>query len=269
MTNAQLAKTGDTIEVYWPDDETYYAGRITGYQNSTGRHSVEYFDGDIENLDLSNELWRPVAKASPRAVTTQHLGAILQNAAQGSSKKRLRKTITKKRHTQPKSPVSVLQTAPRGVCASCLTRSVPISPRLLIAHIVTRWLRDETRRPSTPVKQSAHALWVQICTDLCVRYAHDWLLSFSHDSTASVELCDSDSEVGWMLDVCGGKSIELAVRNYDAWERPLTIDEWHIERDIMRAVSQRFARAAFSTISDTKRSSLEAARLHTATALKG
>lgn len=42
-------------KVFWPLDADWYEGRIIGYDFETGRHNVEYVDGDKEKLVLSNE----------------------------------------------------------------------------------------------------------------------------------------------------------------------------------------------------------------------
>ncbi|KAK1402555.1 Histone-lysine N-methyltransferase ATX2-like [Heracleum sosnowskyi] len=41
--------------VYWPLDENWYYGHISGYNPITGRHQVKYNNGDEEHLVLSNE----------------------------------------------------------------------------------------------------------------------------------------------------------------------------------------------------------------------
>eukprot|EP00171_Calliarthron_tuberculosum_P011146 IDg11146t1 len=266
MASALSPDVGDTIEVYWPDDETYYAGRVTAFKSVSQRHRVEYFDGDVESLDLKEELWRLVAKAAPRAATPQHLGSILSGAARVVLQPK--KTIAKK-PSAPKSPVSVVPVSPSRARIRCPRCELPRRARVLIAHIATHWLRDESRRPLAPVKAGGQLVWVQMCAGLCVRYVHDWLF-FTSDSTTPVELhFQGDAEVGWMLDVCMGDSVELAMRNYSAWKRPLSIAEWSIEVGIMRTVAMRFARAAFDFESVPTRSSLVAAQLQAAAALQG
>ncbi|KAF3457075.1 hypothetical protein FNV43_RR01732 [Rhamnella rubrinervis] len=46
---------GLQCKVYWPLDCEWYCGRIVGYSSDSNQHSVEYKDGDNENLTLSNE----------------------------------------------------------------------------------------------------------------------------------------------------------------------------------------------------------------------
>ncbi|KAK1402547.1 hypothetical protein POM88_002152 [Heracleum sosnowskyi] len=45
----------DAGDVYWPLDENWYYGHISGYNPITDRHQVKYNDGDEEHLVLSNE----------------------------------------------------------------------------------------------------------------------------------------------------------------------------------------------------------------------
>jgi hypothetical protein len=33
--------------VYWRDDKAFYAAEIVGYDTATGRHEVEYDDGEL------------------------------------------------------------------------------------------------------------------------------------------------------------------------------------------------------------------------------
>ncbi|KAL4376625.1 hypothetical protein GQ457_02G042800 [Hibiscus cannabinus] len=41
--------------VFWPLDADWYSGRVVGYNSETNRHNVEYEDGDMEDLMISNE----------------------------------------------------------------------------------------------------------------------------------------------------------------------------------------------------------------------
>lgn len=49
---------GDSVEVYWPQDKTYYPGNIDTISDD-GLYTIAYDDGDVENdLNFDNELWR-------------------------------------------------------------------------------------------------------------------------------------------------------------------------------------------------------------------
>ncbi|KAK6930634.1 SET domain, partial [Dillenia turbinata] len=41
--------------VFWPLDDDWYPGRVSGYNSETNRHQVKYDDGDQEDLIISNE----------------------------------------------------------------------------------------------------------------------------------------------------------------------------------------------------------------------
>lgn len=49
---------GQRIGVWWPLDETYYSGKVKYFDQSTGRHTVLYDDGEEEVLELTRETWR-------------------------------------------------------------------------------------------------------------------------------------------------------------------------------------------------------------------
>lgn len=267
MSQSHLPATGDCIEVFWPDDDTYYAGRVTEFNEARCRHRVEYFDGDIEELDLRDEKWRSNANTILREEKPKRVDSFLQ-AKKGKGVNPGSKTIAKQKQAELKSPKSVLPTSPRDVFADSRSYDRYAPARILLARIATRWLRDEARRPAVPVKQSMHALWVQICANLCVRYVYDWLDTCENERAELCEdLCDADAEIRWFLENCHGDSAELALRNYSAWKRPLSTCEWRIELDIMRDVAGRFLHSAFTLPSHDRRSSLETAQTIAAAAL--
>lgn len=64
----QFVQLQDEIEVWWPHDRKYYAGRITKAL-SRNRYRIEYNDGEIENLKLETEQWRFCGDARERIQT--------------------------------------------------------------------------------------------------------------------------------------------------------------------------------------------------------
>ncbi|GAB4819069.1 hypothetical protein N2152v2_006115 [Parachlorella kessleri] len=46
------------LEVWWADDEAWYAGRVTGYNASRQRHTIKYDDGEVERVFLAGERYR-------------------------------------------------------------------------------------------------------------------------------------------------------------------------------------------------------------------
>lgn len=262
MAKTTLPKVRDHVEVYWPDDDKYYAGRVISFNKGTGKHRVKYTDGEIECLNLKKELWRPagttlatpaaptettepneaVAQVGLTPVTSEYLGAILRSAARKGRVVKNRTLMHKKKYAR-KSPVYVVPIARKSTllkCSNCIRLS---STRVLIARVATKWLRDETRRPKSPVHASMQELWVKMSADLCVQYVNGWLDLHSRGRAALLEnSCDSDKELSWMLEM-SASAYELGLQNYGSWGQPLTPIERVIEKDIMSAVAERFTYA--------------------------
>ncbi len=59
MTTACI---GDAIEVYWPEDDEYYAGKVAARNIASGMHCIHYDDGEVEDIDLAREQWRFVVR---------------------------------------------------------------------------------------------------------------------------------------------------------------------------------------------------------------
>lgn len=43
------------VKVFWPDENAYFFGVVTGYDPKSKKHTVTYDDGDVENVNLSKE----------------------------------------------------------------------------------------------------------------------------------------------------------------------------------------------------------------------
>ncbi|KAK9130421.1 hypothetical protein Sjap_010908 [Stephania japonica] len=52
---------GRKIQVWWPDDDTFYAGVVNSFDPDGKKHKVVYLDGDEEVLVLSDEKWEFVS----------------------------------------------------------------------------------------------------------------------------------------------------------------------------------------------------------------
>ncbi|XP_020247221.1 histone-lysine N-methyltransferase TRX1-like [Asparagus officinalis] len=46
---------GMTCKVFWPMDDNWYKGSVSGYNSVTRKHCIEYNDGDVEHLSLTDE----------------------------------------------------------------------------------------------------------------------------------------------------------------------------------------------------------------------
>ncbi|KAK9666513.1 hypothetical protein RND81_14G190100 [Saponaria officinalis] len=56
---------GRRIKVWWPLDRRYYEGTVTMFDASTGKHKVDYDDGDEEILSLRKESWKFTSDETP------------------------------------------------------------------------------------------------------------------------------------------------------------------------------------------------------------
>eukprot|EP00934_Nitzschia_sp_Nitz4_P005614 Nitzschia sp. Nitz4//scaffold56_size114212//6007//10459//NITZ4_003930-RA/size114212-processed-gene-0.30-mRNA-1//1//CDS//3329554646//5604//frame0 len=107
-TNAnqwKQVKIGDRLQVWWPGDEMYYAGtvdqqRINRQGMGTSFFSVRYDDGDVEWIDLSQEIFQFLASQqespkSPKRLdsTTTTTTTTTNASASASTSKRPRRSI--------------------------------------------------------------------------------------------------------------------------------------------------------------------------------
>ena len=53
-----LPSIGDSIEIYWPLDDVFYAGKVSSINNDDNKYNIDYADGEKESLDLSGEVWK-------------------------------------------------------------------------------------------------------------------------------------------------------------------------------------------------------------------
>ena len=65
-SGAQLAVLGEaaigaTVQIWWPLDENWYTGVVTGFDDLRFQHTIAYADGDVEFL----KLWAPNQLVSP------------------------------------------------------------------------------------------------------------------------------------------------------------------------------------------------------------
>jgi hypothetical protein len=66
--SGQLPSVTDRIEIWWADDRAYYAGTVVS-ASVDGTCSVEYDDGEREDLNLRLEAWRRLATPAAPAVS--------------------------------------------------------------------------------------------------------------------------------------------------------------------------------------------------------
>ncbi|GAV59950.1 hypothetical protein CFOL_v3_03481 [Cephalotus follicularis] len=62
---------GSKIKVWWPKDQTYYAGVVDSYDYAKKKHRVLYLDGDEEILNLKRQRWEFLGGDSGSKATGQ------------------------------------------------------------------------------------------------------------------------------------------------------------------------------------------------------
>jgi len=49
---------GDRIQVYWPEEQTFFPGKVAELNEENGKHHIIYDDGDVEDIFLKDEVWK-------------------------------------------------------------------------------------------------------------------------------------------------------------------------------------------------------------------
>lgn len=55
---------GTRLEVWWDGDKVFYACRVAGYDAATGKHALEYDDGDTDEVHLEKEKYNLLTSGS-------------------------------------------------------------------------------------------------------------------------------------------------------------------------------------------------------------
>lgn len=51
-----LPGVGDSVEVYWPLDESYYPGNVSSINEGENKYHIEYNGGNKEDINMSDEI---------------------------------------------------------------------------------------------------------------------------------------------------------------------------------------------------------------------
>ncbi|KAK9861174.1 hypothetical protein WJX84_001707 [Apatococcus fuscideae] len=62
--SSQPVLLGARVKIFWPDDAEWYPGTLTALNSITGRHHVQYDDGEQEDLCLEHEEWDLLDKST-------------------------------------------------------------------------------------------------------------------------------------------------------------------------------------------------------------
>lgn len=252
---------GDAIEVYWPADKQYYAGRVAACKVRTGTYRIHYDDGEVEDLDLAKELWRaarskpwsrkvvekplkPYASIygqtrvrSPVAVTTVQNSAPLPSSRSSPRFSFKQKTAsqpppkTKKRGRKQSHPRRLQETSQRSVehlqgksPSPSRAQHANVTALLLIEKCVDSWLRNEIRRQFDMFSMYQ-----------CLTHTFNMLTYAAVDpSYQSKLLINKDTTPKWISAVTIPDSRR---KMYEGWREPHSEDEWRLEKLMLADIS--------------------------------
>lgn len=75
---------GRRVSIFWPEDDEYYSGTVSGFNGQDGKHSVLYDDGEEERVMLANETWRWEEGEGPAAAPAASTKRDAKAAAESS-----------------------------------------------------------------------------------------------------------------------------------------------------------------------------------------
>ena len=81
---AAAAAVGQRLRVFWPDDDTFYAGTVTAFDERTGTHEVQYDDGNVEQLQLQGERIELLADGPALAADAEEGARVVKHGADGA-----------------------------------------------------------------------------------------------------------------------------------------------------------------------------------------
>ena len=233
-----VASIGDAIEVYWPDDNEYYAGRVAGFNLRTGTHLIHYDDGEVEDLRLRNERWRRMegmtdqfgeklvdrSLNSTNSITTQVDTRAAATATrsirrfcrlQSIRKSSARSTRYSKRlrlQSLPETP-SVKSSTNTVQHIDVLTNTqIDVLPVRLIETCANSWFRDESRHQFGTFSKYQ-----------CLSHILNMLTEAAVNQTYQSKLLDRKvSTSNWVF---SGLDLYSQRKLHDRWQQPLSNDD--------------------------------------------
>ncbi len=123
---------------------------------------------------------------------------------------------------------------------------VPSIAQTLVSRSATVWLLEDTERSPPPSANAELAVWRRDCCTRCFKSVVNTLKSFETADTALRVLkaaSHDDISFAWFFEPGVESNVQLARANYNAWDPPLTNEEWDAEAGVLRELSRRYAAA--------------------------
>ena len=250
-----MASVGDNIEVYWPDDEEYYAGIVASVNATTGYSLIHYDDDEKEELNLSKEQWRfsekflEFGKKCSNDSISRTLSETIRTSKQDKQAEisRARRAWTVAARKVKNSGTGV--TKKSTFCRSKRLMQKPSSSKrpglqveslfegtgldfdpveLLIKNAVESWLRSESRR------QSPSSIFSAVS---CLENAKNVLAEALTDPKRQQQLKRSEnSNSNWII--TGITSDKEQRYRYHSWIDPMSDEEWTMEKQLLNEISE-------------------------------
>lgn len=251
-----MACIGDAIEVFWPDDNEYYAGKVIDYDSSLGISSILYDDGEIEDIDLTKEQWRFIENLlNVSSQCSDDNTQIVRNSksrlshdknsemspahlpGQRKSKSRHQKkchTVISKKNARAQKKRATHTSSSRNVALAGrlpiqnVTRSCgPIE--LLIGKVIDSWLLSEARREHPSSMFSA---------SMCLLHARNDLAASVVDPLLAARLTAKSARSTKTTWIAAEKASYERRSRYDSWKIPLSDEEWVMEQQLLANISK-------------------------------
>lgn len=202
---------GDTIEVFWPNDNLYYPGIITGIDKKAKMYRIVYDDGDIEVISLNKETWRHIDKPQMKKATPRKL-----TKAPKPIRKRRQAVVIPSNNNEKIGKVEDAVT--------------------LLSHIFTSWLRREKRCHLETNADDIVALAIRNAVDQTTFAA-------ANGDKDLYRFPEGAANTSWLRNAHKFGVGEAVRRNYRHWTIPLSDSEWEVEKSALCCLAYRIENA--------------------------